>query len=59
MKGGGQYRWPVMLENGWTACVWQSTLAASFYKEFQTFSLDVSYVENAELEKEWNGKYSK
>ncbi|CAH3039323.1 unnamed protein product [Porites lobata] len=43
----------------WIDCLSLAIYAASFYKEFQTFSLDVSYVENAELEKGWNGKYSK
>ncbi|XP_073254502.1 DNA damage-regulated autophagy modulator protein 1-like [Porites lutea] len=43
----------------WIDCLSLAIYAASFYKEFQTFSLDVSYVENAELEKGWNLKYSK
>ena len=43
----------------WIDCLSLVIYAASFYKEFQTFSFDVSYVENAELEKGWNGKYSK
>ena len=43
----------------WIDCLSLAIYAASFYKESQTFSLDVSYVENAELEKGWNLKYSK
>ena len=54
--------WAVQVSSNageWIDCLSLAIYAASFYKEFQTFSLDVSYVENAELEKGWNGKYSK
>ena len=43
----------------WIACLTIGIYVASFYKEFQTFSLEVSYVENAELERPSNGQYSK
>ena len=43
----------------WIACLTIGIYFASFYKEFQTFSLEVSYVENAELERSSNGEYSK
>ena len=43
----------------WIACLSLGIYVASYYKEFQTFSLEVSHVENAELERPLNGEYSR
>ena len=43
----------------WIACLSLAIYAVSFYKEFQTFSVEVCFVENDELKGEKHGGYSK
>ena len=57
-QDGGYPMHMVNCAGEWIACLSLAIYAASFYKEFQTFSVEVCYVENDELIGEKNGDYS-
>ena len=59
LKDGGYILHMANCTGEWIACLSLAIYAASFYKEFQTFSVEVCYVENDEMKEDRNINYKK